>query len=230
MEAPIRDVRKRAESGDPFAQTLLGFLLEHGLRMAPDADAAREWYSIAAGNDYPPAQYALSQLLSQSEAAVSLDWLRRAAEAGYPAAQFLLGYSYDFGHNTEADHDLALHWMKLAADGGFIPAMVHLSFKYHEGMWVSKDSELDLKYTRQAAELGDATAAFSLGSRLVQDEDKEAVAEGLKWIRKAAKKDNHYAYSFLARMYAHGLYGVPVDKEIASVLRSRGQIKPTDYT
>jgi TPR repeat protein len=45
----------------------------------------------------------------------TVKWLRRAADQGYPAAQFLLGLTYDKGHGVRQDFIEAEVWPDLAA-------------------------------------------------------------------------------------------------------------------
>ena len=66
-KTPFQDVERRAKFGDPFSQVLFGFFLEHGWRVAPDKEAALQWYERAANQDFAPGQYALAFLLDDSE-------------------------------------------------------------------------------------------------------------------------------------------------------------------
>jgi len=45
----------------------------------------------------------------------TVKWLRRGADQGYPAAQFLLGLMYDKGHGVRQDFIEAEVWPDLAA-------------------------------------------------------------------------------------------------------------------
>ncbi len=128
---PVADLKERAESGDPFAQVVLGFLFENGFKAALDKEAAQAWYERAAVRGYPPAQVALALLLDRSDPKRSLHWLEQAAEAGYPAAQALLGAGY-WGDSSQAKSNpkLAFHWMKLSADQGDIPSLTGLALMY----------------------------------------------------------------------------------------------------
>jgi TPR repeat protein len=45
----------------------------------------------------------------------TVKWLRRAADQGYPAAQFLVGLMYDKGHGVRQDFIEAEVWPDLAA-------------------------------------------------------------------------------------------------------------------
>ena len=93
-QLPFLDLRDRAEFGDSTSQILLGFLLEHGLKMAPDQAAAKEMYQRAANQGVAAAQYALAFLIADNEAERAISWFQKSAEAGYAPAQFVLGYIY----------------------------------------------------------------------------------------------------------------------------------------
>lgn len=51
---------------------------------------------------------------------------KKAALAGMPKAQFLLGYSFETGMGVNMDYGLALKWIKKSAAGGYVDAIKHL--------------------------------------------------------------------------------------------------------
>ncbi len=215
---PVADLKERAESGDPFAQVVLGFVFETGVKAALDKEAAQAWYERAADRGYPPAQVALALLLDRSDPKRSLHWLEQAAEAGYPAAQALLGAGY-WGDSlqTKSNPKLAFHWVKLAADQGDIPSMTALALMYEEGICVEKNDDLARDYLTRAADLGSIAAAEMIGSRLVDDPDPGKQAAGLEWIWIAAKTGDWHALGHLAQMYQFRLYGTPKRRELADL-------------
>ena len=48
----------------------------------------------------------------------SLSWLQKAANKGYPDAQFNIGLKYENGNDVPKDEKLAKQWFKRAADQG----------------------------------------------------------------------------------------------------------------
>ena len=48
----------------------------------------------------------------------SISWLQKAADAGYPDAQFNIGIMYEKGISVPKDEKIAKQWFKKAADQG----------------------------------------------------------------------------------------------------------------
>ena len=215
---PVADLEERAESGDPFAQVVLGFLFENGFKAPLDKEAAQAWYERAADRGYPPAQLALAVLLDRSDPKRSLHWVEQAAEAGYPAAQALLGACY-WGDSSKAKSNpkLAFHWVKLAADQGDLQSMTALALMYEEGICVEKNLDLARDCLTRAANLGSIAAAEMIGGRLIDDPDPGKQAAGLEWIWMAAKNGDRGAFSYLAGMYQFRLHGSPKRRELADL-------------
>lgn len=227
---PFRDIRQRAESGEAMAQIMLGFLLEHGLGMSPDKEEAKRWYECAAKQDSPAGQYALARFIGEEDPTELIAWLQKAAEAGYPPAQFQLGWSYEEGHSVDRDLNAALRWVTRAADARFFPAMRHLSYMYEEGVGVEADKETAMDIMHRAAEAGDAGAAYLFGARLIEKGEKSKQEEALNWIWQAAEKGQKFAHLFLARMYAMGLYGASKDKQLSKYFLSKSKLKDSDFS
>jgi hypothetical protein len=78
---------RRAKLGQAIAQTYLGYMCANGL------GAPQNFFHEV----------------------TTVKWLRRAADQGYPAAQFLLGLTYDKGHGVRQDFIEAEVWPDLAA-------------------------------------------------------------------------------------------------------------------
>ena len=226
----ILDIRQRAESGEVLAQIMLGFLLEHGLSMSRDKEEAQRWYEGAAEKGSPAGQYALARLVAEDDPKAMITWLRKAADAGYPPAQFQLGWSYELGKGVETNLKSAVCWVNRAADGGFIPAIMHLSHMYEEGVGVEVDKEKAMDIVRRAAEAGDAGAAYLLGTQLIQEGKESEREEALDWIWKAAQDGQKFTHMFLAHMYGMGLYGATKDKRLANYFLSKSKLKESDLS
>jgi TPR repeat protein len=59
--------------------------------------------------------------------AQALTWYRRAAEAGYPPAEFAVGQMTAVGHGVPRDEKAANDWFRRAAEHGFAEAQVTLA-------------------------------------------------------------------------------------------------------
>src|ERR1700693_1003415 len=90
--------RRAAQAGAPEAQAILAYILTSGPKVLRDPDAAFEWYRKSAEQDCPQGRvgYLLALMLradTEEKAFAARDELVRAAEAGLPAAHYLLGVS-----------------------------------------------------------------------------------------------------------------------------------------
>ncbi len=222
----LSGIRERAESGDAFGQALLGFLFEHGMLVTPDEDVARKWYERSAEQDFAPAQYALFALLENDHPEDAHEWLCKAADSGYPAAQYILASRQMKGTGpVKADTKLAFRSMTHAADAGYRPALRGLAMMYEDGVGVEANPEIARTYLLKAAQGGDSVAAVMLGERLLARDDKDAISEGLRWIYSAAKNAEPTAFAILARVYQEGLYGIKEDRKAAELFESLNQLQ-----
>src|SRR5262245_31279809 len=84
--------RLLAERGDARAQTLLGFLHEHGRGVPQDYVAAAHWYSFAAAQGDPTEQYLLGLMYDRGHGVprshvLAYKWLNLAAARARPAVR-----------------------------------------------------------------------------------------------------------------------------------------------
>lgn len=84
--------RVLADRGDARAQTLLGFLHEHGRGVPQDYMAAAYWYSCAAKQGDPTAQYLLGLMYDKGHGVprshvLAYKWLNLAAARARPAVR-----------------------------------------------------------------------------------------------------------------------------------------------
>ena len=115
--------QREAESGNPRAQFLYGYMFETGEGVAEDASLARSWYAKAAAQGERRAQYRLARLFQQGrggavDPAAAQRWFLAAAQAGHGGAQSMLGYFYASGAAAEPDPVRAYLWLRLAARAG----------------------------------------------------------------------------------------------------------------
>ena len=82
----------------------------------------------------------------------AVKWFRKAAEQGYAAAQFNLGYCYDEGQGVEQNYEEAVKWYRLAAEQGNAAAQCSLGYRYDEGQAVEQNYEEAVKWYRKAVE------------------------------------------------------------------------------
>ena len=96
--------------------------------------------------------------------AEGLTWLQRAAEGGWPPAEYLLASYYSTGTvGLPKDPEQSLQWIQRAAEHGSVQAQFYLASGYLYGRGVPKNVSQAVRWFRQAAEQGHAEAQNSIG-------------------------------------------------------------------
>ena len=135
----------------------------------------------------------------------ALRWYRKAAEAGSPKAQYLLGHMLEVGRGQPRDPESSARWYRRAAAQGHVLAQFRLGWMHGTGDGIPKDVTEAVKWYRMAAEQGDATAQFNLALMCSKgDGTSKDAAEALKWYRLAADQGYASAQFNLAVMYGKG--------------------------
>jgi TPR repeat protein len=132
-------------------------------------------------------------------------WHRRAADAGYSAAEVSIGKMYRDGLGVPVDDAEALRWYRLGAAQNDSWAWVSLGIMARDGRGVPQDYAQALDWFQRAAKTGNDWAFTNIGRMYVaglgvpQDFDR-AVA----WFRRAAEMGDLLAQITLGRMYRDG--------------------------
>lgn len=132
--------------------------------------------------------------VGQSLSEEGLSWLMKAAENGYPEAQWWIARNYFYGwHGFPKDSERYLHWLaKLAGNDsnyadreskGYIgSAQFDMAEIYHRGKFgFQMDIPECLKWYKMAVNNGHFSAAFELGHYYQYKDDQEAI----RWYKKA---------------------------------------------
>jgi len=137
--------------------------------------------------------------------------LRLGAQAGDPAAQFLLGQLHESGREVERNLAVALHWYRLAAAQEYALAQFSIGALYDFGEGVEQNFALAREWYERAARQGLAVAQHNLGNLYADGMGVAANPErAVHWFREAAKQGFVEAQYNLGYMYASG-EGVPAD-------------------
>ncbi|WP_310210349.1 peptidoglycan-binding protein [Caulobacter sp. BE264] len=92
-----------------------------------------------------------------------VETLKRAANGGYPAAQFYLSKMYEGGKNgVKVDMAEARRWSERAANGGDPRAMHNLALYYFKGEGGPRNSTTAASWFRKAADMGLVDSQFNL--------------------------------------------------------------------
>ncbi|MGD9980629.1 MAG: hypothetical protein AB7H66_05185 [Hyphomonadaceae bacterium] len=141
------------------------------------------------------AQYELAlQRLGSGRTAEGVTLLRRAADRGFPMAQYRLAKLYERGEGVPADLTIARQWTERAAAAGNRRAMHDLGVYFARGEGAPLDEAAAFRWFRQAAELGVADSQYNLGVLYQQGRGVNASAsEALFWFLVAARQGDQDA-------------------------------------
>jgi hypothetical protein len=212
----IEETRAKAENGDAYAQSCLGYHYYTGLGVVKDEIAAVKWWRKPAEQGEAEAQYYLGIRYYTGEgvskdAIEAVKWFRKAAEQGNADAQNNLGTCFIRGEGVPKDVIEAVKWYRKAVEQGCADAQYNLGLCYSEGESGSKDGAEAVKWYRKAVEQGYAKGEAGLGNcyfngqGVVQD-----YVQAVKWYRKAAEQNYALAQNNLGVCYYNGL-GVTKD-------------------
>lgn len=137
-KAAFESAMKRAEQGDPAAQTLVAMLYMEGRSVAQDADRAMYWYGQAAESGDPQAQLrygidlynGLHKPMDQQKGET---YIRKAVEAGLPSAYFYYGQILMDNAPRDERLDIGLLWFLKGAAAGDVNAAYAASQILAEG-------------------------------------------------------------------------------------------------
>ncbi|MBK6705845.1 MAG: sel1 repeat family protein [Caulobacteraceae bacterium] len=120
--------------------------------------------------------------------------LRRAADRGFPMAQYRLAKLYERGEGVPADLTIARQWTERSAGAGNRRAMHDLGVYFARGEGAPLDEAAAFRWFRQAAELGVADSQYNLGVLYQQGRGVNASAsEALFWFMVAARQGDQDA-------------------------------------
>lgn len=112
-----------AKSGVAEAQYRLGSMYAVGLGLPQNAEEAVRWYTLAANQEHPLAQYFLGGIYYkgrgsvEEDGAIAIVFFSRAAENRLPKAQVQLGAHYLTGKFVPKDYIESYKWTMLGTAG-----------------------------------------------------------------------------------------------------------------
>ena len=194
----------RGHAGDPSPHKLI--------------DKASHWYLKAAQQGHTFAQTNLANVYywGQSEShpftqsnEKAAFWFKKAASSGDNFAQQTLGYMHMYGEIEPSDTSLkqAKKWLTKSSKQGNVVAQYNLGVLYEHGL---NRPELAKQWYRKAAVQTNVlsvaadtaldvvlSAQYRYGLLCVASSDPKEVRQGMRWLKKAAKKGNQDAQQAL---------------------------------
>ena len=172
-EAAAQLIRK-AESGGPDAQYLVGRLYRDGPVLIPDSVEAGDWFDQSARQGVVAAQYALGRLYLTDDAEVydaelGIQWLEYAAHHGSDRAAYRLGKEYLKGKVVERNVAKAMEYLTQSAKTGSQYAQYTLGKLYLDKQdqtqahcWFSQSAAQGNEYAQFFLDRGDSLKPSSV--------------------------------------------------------------------
>lgn len=218
----IQWARLAAEAGSSEAQALLAFILSSGPEDICDVGEADLWYgrSAAAGCPQGLLGHAMALIREGHDAPVQreiIDCLSGAAEAGLPAALYLLGVMNERGLGMACDLGMAMQLYRRAAEKGHCISQFIWGRALLLGIGVDADPLAGETWLRRAALQGNSDAAVFLGALkaaegLGGEEDRMRIC---RQFERAALSGDPVAAFNCAVCLTHG-FGVERDDDQAT--------------
>lgn len=163
----VSEMEKLAESGDMYAQYLMGKLWRDGPLLIPDSVEARYWFKRAAEQGHLVAQYSLAKLYLSDDVEVrdirlGMNWLYTAAVNGSSYAMYRLAKECLKGKLIEKDTEHAIEWFTRSAERGNPYAQYMLGKLYTAGREVLHDEDRGVYWLTRSAEQGNQYAQYLL--------------------------------------------------------------------
>ena len=163
----VSAMNQMAESGDMYAQYLMGKLWRDGPLLIPNAANARYWFEQAAEQGHLAAQYSLAKLYLSNDVEVrdirlGMNWLYTAAVNGSHYAMYQLAKECLKGELIKKDAAHAVEWFTMSAEEGNPYAQYMLGKLYLTGTEAPYDEERAIHWLTRSAEQGNQYAQYLL--------------------------------------------------------------------
>lgn len=161
---------------------------------------------------------------AQGDIVTAMVPLKRAADAGHAAAQWMYGYILD---GTDADEEAVAYYRKSAAQG-YPEGQFSLGAALMSGEGVKTNRDEGIKWIRHSAEGGYVAGINQMALLALREpEVLKDQADALRWIREAADKEFIPAMEGLESAYRKGAFGLQQDDKQADewmnkVLKAKG--------
>ena len=127
IEQAIKNLKEKAEQGDPLAQNNLSMKYYYGTGMEQDKEKAFEWVLQSAKQGFAPAQHAVAVMHLkgtgvEQDKEKAFEWMLQSAKQGNAPAQHTIAQMYLKGEGVEQNKEKTTKWMLKSKEQGFAPA------------------------------------------------------------------------------------------------------------
>lgn len=206
----LRLAKLSANTGDPDAQFLAGYILTKGLAGTIDHVAARDLLSQSASSNNQDAMMALGEMAMRKQGGLlatdALEWFSMAANSGRADAMRAIGDMYVKGAVLPQDLSKGREWLQKAADFGDKIAIRQMADSYFE-----TDAKTALRWYTKAAALGDAESAYIAAIMYEENYDIRPDTDEMARLMRIAAKSGHAAAQADYGLLVYQGRGVAVD-------------------
>ncbi len=135
---------------------------------------------------------------------------KRAADGGFPPAEYGLGILYKSGLGTGADPALAFSWMQRAAEAGYAPAECYLGVVLHTGLLGQEIDEVKARGWLEKAALADEPLAVEMMADFWEKGigGEQDMGRAFGWALRGGLEGDANCQDRVASFYARGVGGV----------------------
>jgi uncharacterized protein len=184
-----------AHRGNAKAQYYLALMSDNGVGpVQRDIDEGLRWYRLAAAQNHPEAQFALSNAYAIGRGVAQnpeqmMHWLRKAAENQYMPAMIAMAAVLDRGLGVPFNPVEGSAWIKKAAELGSVDATYEYARRLNTGFGAEKNEREAMEWFKFAALRGHPGAQLLLGSIAEGSvASPETNVESLVWLNLAAQR------------------------------------------
>ncbi|HSC42988.1 MAG TPA: SEL1-like repeat protein, partial [Candidatus Binatia bacterium] len=186
-----------AATGDREAKMALALLYLQGEGVVRDLPRAEVLLTQAADGGHAGAALQLGHVyfgkfggdVQKLDKSKAIGWYTKAAEAGNPEAQHILGMAYLNGIDVPVDLAAASSWIEKAAHNDYAPSQFQLGVMFCTGQGVPKDISNAIAWYELAAQLGYPLAQYNLAVMLAKGQGCEPdLNKAHSWFQKAAER------------------------------------------
>ncbi len=206
-------LKRKAESGDPFFQKVLGYLYKYGSVFDPDDRTAFTWYEKSAKGGYARGMWLLARCYqygtgTEENMAEAIKWHSRAAEKGASRAAYDVGMIYLAGSDAERNHTEAAKWFKRAAELGNACSKCRLAWMYCNGLGLEPDYDMAIKLYQELLAMEEDHRCAVVGMAYIYDKGLGVASNpdrATELYLAGARMGDVYATTMISLRYEKGL-------------------------
>ncbi|CAO3608797.1 unnamed protein product [Cunninghamella blakesleeana] len=222
-----------AKNGYAYAQFVIGFHYEQGIKVKKDIQIAKQFYLSSAKQNFYDAQAAVGNILiAEQNYDEGLQWLTESAKMNNSRSLLTLGILSEYGRGVEKDQVKALEYYKASCELNNPIAHYFLGLHYRLGTLGLPQNFIEAgKHMTKSAKSGYLNAQRVLGTMYlnglflnlnnnnvneqeIEINRRKSEKIALLWFRRAASQGDIRSLGFLASCYQYGR-GTATNYEIA---------------